>query len=78
MSQRIKKAMDRKATINVGGNIVAHSREGNPEVMGLAKASPLFKKFEEEVIPASKAEEAKAIAENSVPQEGQEEETEEE
>ncbi len=66
------------ATINTGGLIARHDRGKDPEVRvpqkvtgelpaekaaGLAKASPLFKELKDVVVPESKADEAKAVAE---------------
>ena len=79
MSQRIRRAQGRKATMATGGFVSHHDRGEQPEVRvpqratgdvpgeqlgGLAKASPFFKKLAE-VQPPSKAAEQKAIAEAS-------------
>lgn len=76
------------ATINTGGLIARHDRGKDPEIRvpqkttgdipaekakGLAKASPLFKKLKELVLPESKVDEAQAVAEASVEVEEQEE-----
>lgn len=65
------------STMQTGGHVVAHSRDAEPVVrvpqkttgdvpaeqsQGLAKASPFFKKLSE-VLPKSKADEKKALAE---------------
>ena len=77
MSQRIRRAQGRKATMATGGLVSHHNRGEVPEVRvpqratgdvsgenlpGLAKASPFFKKLAE-MQPPTKAAEQKAIAE---------------
>lgn len=84
MSQRIRRAQDRKnqidgSTMSTGGHVVRYDRGEAPVVRvpqkatgdvpgdkltGLAKASPFFQKLAE-VLPPTKAEEQKAIAEAS-------------
>lgn len=65
------------STMHTGGHIVSHSRKADPvvrtpqkatgdvsgeKVSGLAKASPLFKKLKDTVVPKSKSEEKRVIA----------------
>lgn len=79
MSQRIRRAQDRKATMATGGHVVHHDRGMDPivrvpqkatgdvkgdKLAGLAKASPFFKPLAE-LPPATKADEKKAVAEAS-------------
>ena len=74
---RDRKAQDTSnVSINTGGHVVQHSAGRDPVVRtpqkatgnlpdrGFAKASPLFKKIDE-VVPLSKEEEKKAIAEST-------------
>lgn len=81
-------------SIATGGFVAQHSRDNDPHVrvpqkatgdikpeaempQGLAKASPKFKKLED-LLPKTKIDEAKAIAEASIKLEKEEEKKEEE